>query len=143
MSASLFVRRVRKKGNLDLYDRDDKVLVIDINSECDQSMIHSSACHVLNFTSQYFQINGVMSDMRSNEALQVVNAAVLITNPYTKYKLIGIINQSLLLCDVNCTESLLQPHQARCFGTVIDDCCKHHMSTGGKTWHTINSGARS
>ena len=130
MGAPLFVRRVRKKGNLDLYDRGDNVLVID--SGCDQSMIHSSACHVLNFTSQYFQINGVMSDMQSNEALQVVNAAVLITNSYTKNKLIGILNQSLLLCDVNCTESLLQPHQARCFGTVIDDCCKYHMSTGGK-----------
>ena len=77
-------------------------------------------------------MNGVMSNMRSEDALQVVDVAILITNPYTNNKIIGILNQSLLLRDENCIESLLQPHQARCFGTVIDDCCKHHMSTGGK-----------
>lgn len=115
---------------LDLYDSSDKILVID--SACYQSMIHSSACHVLNFTSQYFKRNSVMSSMRSDDALKVVNAAILITNPYNNNKIIGILNQSLLLRDENCTESLLQPHQARCFGTVINDCCKHHMSTGKK-----------
>ena len=115
---------------MDSYESNDKVLVMD--SGCDQSMIHSSVCHVLSFTNQYFQINGVMSGMKSEEALQVVDAAVLITNPYNNNKFIGIVNQALLLCDENCTESLLQPHQARCFGTVIDDCCKHHYSTGGK-----------
>ena len=115
---------------MDVYDSSDHVLVID--SGCDQTMIHSSVCHVLSFTNQYFKINGVMSTMKSESNLQVVNAAVLITNPYNKIKIIGVINQSLLFCDENCSESLLQPHQARCFGTVIDDCCKHHLSTDGK-----------
>ena len=61
-----------------------------------------------------------------------MDAAVLITNPYNNNKIIGVLNQSLLFCDEKCTESLLQPHQARCFGTVIDDCCKHHLSAGSK-----------
>ena len=93
---------------MDVYDSSDHVLVID--SGCDQTMIHSSVCHVLSFTNQYFKINEVMSTMKSESNLQVVNAAVLITNPYNKIKIIGVINQSLLFCDENCSESLLQPH---------------------------------
>ena len=62
---------------MDLYESGDNILVMD--SGCDQTMINSSVCHVLSYTNQYFKINGVMSNMQSDDLLQVVNAAVLIT----------------------------------------------------------------
>ena len=124
-------RRVTKRGYLDISSGDDHIMIID--SACDQSMVHSSACMVLDYTSEYFRVEGAMSGMTANKPLQVVNAAVKVTNPYDKNDaLICIINQALLVVDDNHVEALLQPHQARNFGTAIDECARHHVGVNGK-----------
>ena len=95
-------------------------------------MIQASACRVLKKTSLYFYIGGAMQGMKSDDALQVCNVAVLISNPHTGDKVIAIVNQCLLINDPAQHEGLLQPHQLRCFGTAVDDCCKHHLGVDGK-----------
>ena len=57
---------------------------------------------------------------------------MLITDPYSNDKIVGIINQALHIEDDNQLESLLQPHQARSFGTLIDDVPRHHLGIDGK-----------
>ena len=73
-----------------------------------------------------------MGSMHSEKPLQVANVATLIVNPYTKDKIIAVLNQSLLIQDPNHKEGLLQPNQARAFGTAIDDCSRHHLGVDGK-----------
>ena len=122
-------RRVRKRGMLDCYDDGDTIMIID--SACDQSMIPSTCCRVLESTSQYFYVDGAMPGMRSSAPLQVKNVCVLITNPYSNIKLIGIINQALYINDDSHYEALLQPHQARSHGTAVDDCARFHQDSDG------------
>ena len=87
-----------------------------------------------------------MGGMHSEKPLQVANVATLIVNPYTKDKIVIILNQSLLIQDSDHREGLLQPNQARSFGTAIDDCSRHHLGVDGKpgtqsirvTGHTVD-----
>ena len=129
-SATRKQRRISKKGRFDIASPEEHIMVID--SACDQSMVHQHACKVLSYTSEFFNIEGAMEGMASTDPLQVVNAAVKITNPYTKDSIIGIVNQSLLITDKDHHEALLQPNQARQFGTAIDDCAKHHLGVDGR-----------
>ena len=115
---------------MDKYGEDDDVMIID--SACDQSMIHSSACLVLSHTSVSFHVDGAMSGMVSQAPLSVKNVAVLVVDPYSSQKVVAIINQALYVDDDTHGESLLQPHQCRQFGTAIDDCAKHHLGVNGE-----------
>ena len=124
------VRRINKRGCLDVATGDEHILIVD--GACDQSIVHTSVCLILNTTSEYFHVGGAIQGMETETALQVGNAAVLVTNPYTKEKWVAVINQCLLLDNAEHREALLQPHQARCFGTAIDDCAKHHIGVDGK-----------
>ena len=114
-----------------MYDEDkDNILIID--SACDQSMVGSGQCHVMSSTNLFYNVDGALAGMYSSTPLQVKNVAVLITNPYTQDKIIGVINQALFIPDTSHHEALLQPNQARSFGTKIDDCAKHHFNIDGK-----------
>ena len=73
-----------------------------------------------------------MGGMHSVKPLQVANVAVLIVNPYNNEKFVAVLNQSLLITDENHREGLLQPNQARAFGTAIDDCSRQHLGVDGK-----------
>ena len=95
-------------------------------------MIHKLACYILNYTSKFFHVDGAINGMSSSTPLQVVNAAVKITDPYGGNSFIAVINQALLIDDDGHVEALLQPHQARDFGTAIDKCAKHHKGVDGK-----------
>ena len=95
-------------------------------------MVQESACWILQRTSEYFLVEGAMPGMKEEEPMQVVNVAVLVTNPYSNEKVICVINQCLLITDGSHREGLLQPHQARSFGTAIDDCSRHHLGVDGR-----------
>ena len=124
------IRRVVKTHNCDVPSPDEDIMIID--SACDQSMVHRRACKVLSLTGEYFTVEGAIDGMTNDAPLQVANVAVLVTDPYSKNKLICIINQCLLIDNEKHREALLQPHQARCFGTAIDDCAKHHTGVDGR-----------
>ena len=63
--------------------------------------------------------------------LELVNSAyTLVTLPTCK--VIFRINQALLDTDPHQTEALIQPHQARAFGVMIDDCTRCHVAANGK-----------
>ena len=111
-------------------DKKDTILIVD--SACDQSMMGASSCKVLSSTSLFYSVDGALTGMTSNKPLQVKNVAVLISDPYSDFKIVAIVNQALFIPDKNHNESLLQPNQARNFGTRIDDCAKHHQSIDGK-----------
>ena len=128
-------RRVRRKGNLDVYDPTDHVLVID--SACDQSIIPASACLVLSSTNEYFHVDGALNGMTTGGPLQVKNVTVLVNNPYNNDKIIGIINQALYDRNPHQYEALLQLNQARSHGTAIVspvmNCCVKSPLKGKKT----------
>ena len=67
----------------------------------------------------------------SSSKLELVNncytVAVFANQPPVLLK----INQALLDTNPLQTEALLQPHQARAFGVVVDDCARHHCSASG------------
>ena len=70
---------------------------------------------VVDYTSEYFHVEGAMSGMAASKPLQVVKAAVKVTHPYNNDTFICVINQALLVNDNDYVEALLQPHQARNF----------------------------
>ena len=107
----------------------NNILIID--SACDQSIISDSAFVVLSPSGTYFHINGALSGrMESETALEVVDAVTKVTLKDGSSYILQL-NQSLIdLCSSQ-RESLLQPHQARAHGVMIDDCPTHHKTITG------------
>ena len=46
-------------------------------------------------------------------------------------KVLFLLNQCFLDRNPDQTESLLQPHQARAFGVIVDDCSSGHICADG------------
>ena len=65
-------------------------------------------------------------------SLELVNEAFTLSTLLDKSKVIFQINQVFLDRYPLQTEVLLQPHQMRAFGLVVDDCDHRHMGTHGK-----------
>ena len=103
-----------------------------IDNACDQSILHSDVCVVLSKSNVFYYVDGAMPDMHSSEPLQVVNAVTLVSDPYSGNKWLCVVNQCLLLHDNSHREALLQPNQARDFGTIVDDCARIHMGPNGR-----------
>ncbi len=85
-------------------------------------------------TGAYYTVHGALQGRMSsgNTMLEVVNGYTLATLRDGR-KFIIIVNQALLDRDARQTESLLQPHQCRAFGTAVDDCSTFHPDVhGGK-----------
>ena len=63
---------------------------------------------------------------------ELVNKAYNSVTFSNNTKVIFKINQAFLdrYCDQ--TEALLQPHQARALGIIVDDCAKRHIVTSGQ-----------
>ena len=68
--------------------------------------------------------------MKSTKLELVNDAYILVTLP-DHVKVILNINQTFSDNDPTHTEALLQPHQVREFGIIVDDCAKIHLSTSG------------
>ena len=69
--------------------------------------------------------------MNSNDLEIVSDAFTLCTLPDDS-KVLFQFNQCLLDTDPLQTETLLQPHQARAHGVMVDDCAKRHSSITGQ-----------
>ena len=109
--------------------KDQNILIID--SACDQSIINSQAFVVLSQSGTYFYVNGAMQGMQSENAYEVVNGATLATFKDGSKRIL-IINQALYDPHPRQIEALLQPHQSRAHGCIVDDCSKHHLKANNK-----------
>ena len=112
-----------------ISSEDQCILIID--SACDQSIINSNAFTVLSRSGTYYYLNGATQGMKSDTAHEVVNGATLATFKDGS-KRIMVINQALYDTHPNQVEALLQPHQARAHGCIVDDCSMYHLKDAGK-----------
>ena len=105
--------------------------IIIIDSACDQSIVNGHAFVVVSRTGEYFHVNGVLTGwMEADTPLEVVDAVTKVTlKSGTQYLL--QMNQSLIDMCPEQRESLLQPHQSRAHGVLIDDCPTHRKTVGG------------
>ena len=108
----------------------NKILLI-IDNGCDQTIINLNSFLVQSFAGVYFTIGRTLNSMPSSKLELVNNAYTLATIP-NHAKVIFKINQVFLDRDLNQTEALLQPHQARDFGVIVDDCAKRHLTISWK-----------
>ena len=63
--------------------------------------------------------------------LELVSEAYTLVTLSDNSKVIFKINQAFLDKDPAQSEALLQPHQMRAFGVVVDDCASRHVSSNG------------
>lgn len=111
-----------------------------IDNGCDQTIINTSSFLVQSFSGEYVNISGALSSMSSSN-LEAVNDAFALAILGNGKRIILKINQALLDLNIDQTEALLQPHQVRSFGVVVDDCAARHISTnGGQGSQAIVSG---
>ena len=123
--------RVVKRHNDLLITTNECILIID--SACDQSIISLSSFVIGQFTGIKYNVHGALEDMKSSEQLEVVNRCVTCcTIPNTKIKILLELNQCLLDRSKSQLESLLQPHQARAYGVIVNDVARRHVATENK-----------
>ena len=65
------------------------------------------------------------------EALELVNNAYTLVILEDEQKVILKLNQCLCNSDPHATEALLQPHQVRHHGVIVDDVSRKHISITG------------
>ena len=120
-------RKVTTIGDL-VVTTDECILIID--NGCDQTIINKSCFKIDTHTGIFYNVGGALDSMSCSN-LELVNSAyTLVTLPTCK--VIFRINQALLDQDPHQTEALIQPHQARAFGVMIDDCARCHVAANGK-----------
>ena len=121
---------VRKLGR-ESMPIDEDILIID--SACDQSIITLSVFVVLSRSGKFYYVNGALSGrMQAETPLEVVDAVTKITLSNGKSYILQM-NQSLLDSSPDQKESLLQPHQSRAHGVLIDDCPIQHRRIDGSS----------
>ena len=64
--------------------------------------------------------------------LELINEAYTLVILHNNTKVIFKMNQVFLDRYLNQTEALLQPHQARAFDVIVDDCTKRYLDISGK-----------
>ena len=107
---------------------DENILVID--NGCDQSIININSFLVQSFAGIYYNVGGAISTMKSTN-LELVNEAFTLVSMPDGGKFIFKINQAFLDKNPQQSEALLQPHQARAFGVIVDDCACRHLAPSG------------
>ena len=86
---------------------------------------------VVSRTGEYFHVNGALTGrMDAEKPLEVVDAVIKVTLQNGNTYLLQM-NQSLIDMCPQQRESLLQPHQSRAHGVLIDDCPTHQLSDVG------------
>ena len=118
-----------KIDNLLIPSNNENILLID--NSCDVSIISNNSFFIETYTGNFFNVDGALFSMISNN-LEVVNdcytAAMLPSNKLVNLK----INQCLLDQEPSQHESLLQPRQAGAFGFIINDVAQHYPEMGVK-----------
>ena len=80
----------------------------------------------------YFTVDGVLPEMKGKHPLEVANNCITTCILPNKNRVLLVINQALLDLNSANFESLLQPHQARAFGVVVNDVASRHLATEKK-----------
>ena len=107
-----------------------------IDNGCDQSIVNINSFLVQSFTGTYVNIGGALSTMSSSH-LEIVNDAFTVALLGYGTKIMLKIDQALLNTNAGQDEALLQPHQLRSFGIIVDGYARRHMgpnsTQGGQT----------
>ena len=109
---------------------DESILVVD--SGCDQSIVSNLVFKIGCRTGVFFDVNGALSGMKGELPLEVVNNCITTCVLPNKIRVLLVINQALLDLNPTNLESLLQPHQARAYGVVVNDVAARHLATKQK-----------
>lgn len=103
-----------------------------IDNGCDQSIVNINSFLIQTHTGVFYNVGGALESMTSS-TLEVVNDAfTLAILPGLDQNVILHLNQALLDTGRRQRETLLQPHQLRAFGVIVDDCPSRHMSVTGQ-----------
>jgi hypothetical protein len=108
---------------------DEEILIID--NGCDQTIININSYLIVTHTGIFYNVDGAL-DCMSSSKLELVNNCYTVATFPNKPPVLLKINQALLDTNPLQTEALLQPHQARAFGVIVDDCARRHCSAIGK-----------
>ena len=119
----LNMRKVTRYDNL-VVTHGENILVVD--NGCDQSIISINSFIVNIFTGVLFNVGGSLGSMKSTN-LEIVNDAFTVAILDNDTPVLLKFYQALLDLNPNQEESLLQPHQARANGVIIDDCASCYM----------------
>ena len=111
-------RRVIQRGDLDLHSADEGIIVVD--SGCDQTIINLSSFTVKTYTSLYYNVGGALSNCNKTR-LELVNDAYTVANLADGSKICLCLHQVLLDSNPEQSEALVQPHQMRAHGVIVDD----------------------
>ena len=101
-----------------------------IDNGCDQSIINHNAFLIKSFAGVMYNVGGALNGMQAS-SLELVNEAYTLVTLHDS-KFIIELNQCFLDRDPSQTEALLQPHQARAFGVIVDDCASCHIGSDGE-----------
>ena len=99
-----------------LITSDENVLIMD--NGCDQSIININAFLISTHLGVYYTVGGALQGMHSSD-LELVNNAYTLVPQESGNHIILRINQAFLDSNQSQFEALLQPHQARAFGSAI------------------------
>ena len=102
------------------------ILVID--NSYDQKTGNMSAFLIESFAGIQFNVGGTLNNTISTK-IELANDACTLVTLTRNDKLIFKTNQVFLDNDPTQTEALLQPHQVRVFGVIVDDCASRHLRT--------------
>ena len=121
-------RRIEYLDDL-VITTNENIMVVD--NGCDQSIININSFLVQSFAGELFNVGGALHNMKSSQLELVSDAFTLVTLP-DNLRIIFKINQCFLNRDPSQSEVLLQPHQARAFGVLVDDCASCHTGVNGE-----------
>ena len=99
----------------------DNILLID--DGCDISIISKNSFLIQTLTGIYYNVDGALLDIHASNLQLVSDCFTIAVLPSNKLVILKL-NNCLLDKNDTQTESLLQPHQARAFGVVINDVAK-------------------
>ena len=125
-SSNLTCRSIKHFNDLTITS-DESILVVD--SGCDQSIVSNLVFKIGCRTGVFFDVNGALSGMKGDLPLEVVNNCITTCVLPNKIRVLLVINQALLDLNPANLESLLQPHQARAYGVVVNDVASRHLAT--------------
>ena len=80
----------------------------------------------------FLSVDGALHEMQLSKPLEIVNNCITTCILPNKSRVLLVINQALLDVDSTNLESLLQPHQARAYGVIVNDVASRHLATERK-----------
>ena len=102
-----------------------------VDNWCAISIISENYFFIQTLTGIFYNVDGALIDMHSNNLQLVSNCYTTADLPSNKLVILKL-NNCLLDKNPAQIESLLQPHQARAFGVVVNDVAKRHPAMDGK-----------